>query len=407
MKITYIISVFLYSLLIKVASVFNKKAKLRNNGIKSTFKTIENFNPKKIIWVHCASLGEFEQGRPLIEKIKKEKPEYQIALSFFSPSGYEVRKNYKYADIVFYLPDDSKKNAKKLIQLLKPELAFFIKYEFWYQYLSELNKNNIPVYLVSGIFRKNQIFFKPYGGFYRKILHNFKCLFVQNELSKQLLKSIDITDVKVTGDTRFDRVFELSKNRNEIEIIEKFKENSFVLIAGSTWKPDDEIIIKFFNQNKPGIKLILAPHEIKSENISRIIRMFDYRVLKYSEANLQNISEANILLIDNIGLLSSLYYYADISYIGGGFGKGIHNTLEAAVFGMPIIFGPKYGKFDEAKELIKQNAAFSIRNYQEFSEITDKLVIDSELRAKSGTSAKLFVTNNIGAAEKILTSALN
>jgi len=401
MKAIYIVSVFFYSLLIKIASIFNKKAKLRNNGIKLTFNNLKKFKSEKIIWIHCASLGEFEQGRPLIEKIKKEKPEYQIALSFFSPSGYEIRKNYKNADVVFYLPNDSKKNARNLIRLLKPELVFFIKYEFWYRYLSELKNNNIPVYLISGIFREKQLFFKSYGTFYRKILKNFKHLFVQNEKSKQLLKNIGIENVSVTGDTRFDQVYELSKNRKKIEIIKKFRETTLVFIAGSTWKPDEEIILKYFNENKPDIKLILAPHEIKTENINRIIRLSDSPVLKYSDADLQNISEANILLIDNIGMLSSLYYYSDIAYIGGGFGKGIHNTLEAAVFGIPIIFGSNYKKFNEAKELIKNNAAFSIKNYQEFSETIQMLNLNSEFRTKSGITAKNFITNNIGAAEKI------
>ncbi len=402
MKVLYSISIFFYSLLIKIAANFNKKADLRNEGIKQTFEILRNAKSKKFIWVHCASLGEFEQGRPLIEKIKKERPDYQIALSFFSPSGYEVQKKYEFADIVFYLPGDSKNNAKKVIQLLQPELVFFIKYEFWYWYLSELKKANIPTYLVSGIFRKNQIFFKFYGTFYRNILKNFKHIFVQNKVSEQLLKNAGINNVSVTGDTRFDRVYELSHNRKKIDIVARFTENKLVFIAGSTWKPDEELIFQYFNNNNDSsIKLIIAPHETSNENINRILNLSNKNIVKFSEKNEFNIIDADILLIDNIGLLSSLYAYADIAYIGGGFGSGIHNTLEAAVFALPIIFGPKYQKFDEAKELINREAAFSVSNYNDFAEITKKLVADSEFRKTSGNNSEVYVKENIGATERV------
>ena len=403
MKIFYSTSVFFYSLLIKIAANFNKKADLRYQGVKKTFEILKNANFKKLIWIHCASLGEFEQGRPIIERIKKEKPDYQIALSFFSPSGYEIQKNYEFADIVFYLPGDSKSNAKKIIQLLQPELVFFIKYEFWYWYLSELKKANIPTYLVSGIFRKNQIFFKFYGSFYRNILKNFKHIFVQNETSKSLLKTAEIENVSVTGDTRFDRVSEFSKNRKENDIVESFTKDKLVFIAGSTWKQDEELIFKYFNNCKDkSLKLIIAPHEVKSENIERIINLSTKKILRFSEANEENISDADILLIDNIGLLSSLYAYADIAYIGGGFGSGIHNTLEAAVFGMPIIFGPNYQKFDEAKELIKRKSAFSVSNYNDFAQIVEKLTANSEYRKTVGNNSEVYVKENVGATEKVL-----
>ncbi len=403
MKVVYSISVFFYSLLIKIAANFNKKADLRYQGVKKTFEILKNANFKKLIWIHCASLGEFEQGRPLIEKIKKEKPDYQIALSFFSPSGYEIQKNYEFADIVFYLPGDSKSNAKKIIQLLKPKLVFFIKYEFWYWYLSELKKADIPTYLVSGIFRESQIFFKFYGSFYRNILKNFKQIFVQNKTSKSLLNKVGIANVSVTGDTRFDRVSELSKNREEIDIVENFTKDKLVFIAGSTWKQDEELIFKYFNNSKDKrLKIIIAPHEIKNENINRIINLLEKSILRFSEANEENISDADILLIDNIGLLSSLYAYADVAYIGGGFGTGIHNTLEAAVFGMPIIFGPNYQKFDEAKELIKRKAAFSVSKYNDFAQIVEKLIVDVEYRKTAGNNSEVYVKENIGATERVL-----
>ncbi|NPA45321.1 MAG: 3-deoxy-D-manno-octulosonic acid transferase [Chlorobi bacterium] len=402
MKYFYNLSIFIYSLLIKVASSFNKKAKLRHYGVKQTFNILKNFEAEKTIWFHCASLGEFEQGRPLIEKIKSEKPEYKIAISFFSPSGYEIRKNYELADIVFYLPSDTKENAKKIISLLKPEIVFFIKYEFWFWILKELKKQNIPTYLISGIFRKNQIFFKPYGNFYRKILLNFKHLFVQNEESKKLLERIDIKNVTTTGDTRFDRVLEISKKRKSFPVIETFTKNKLVFIAGSSWKKDEEIIFNFINNYKyENLKFIIAPHEIKKENIKRIKSLTTQKTVLFSEANNENISSAKILIIDNIGMLSSLYFYTDIAYIGGGFGAGIHNTLEAAVFGVPLIFGPKFQKFEEAKDLIKNKAAFSIKNQNEFNSKLNKLISNKTFRVNSGIQAKNYIEKNIGATNKI------
>lgn len=403
MRFFYSVSILFYSLLVKLASFFNKKAKLKHKGTKNTFTKLKNFKSEKTIWIHCASLGEFEQGRPIIELIKKTKPEYKIALSFFSPSGYEIKKNYKNADVVFYLPYDSKKNADKLIEIIKPDTVFFIKYEFWYWYLTELKKRKISVYLVSGIFRPKQLFFKFYGSFYRKILTNFTHLFVQNKESAELLKNINIENVSIAGDTRFDRVIEISKNCRKFPLIEKFIEDKLVFIAGSSWKPDEEIIFEFINTNKfNNIKFIIAPHEIKNENIERILNLSNKKTVKYSDAKIETVNDADILIVNNIGMLSSLYSYADIAYIGGGFGAGIHNTLEAAVFGIPVIFGKKYQKFDEAKELIKIKAAFSIINYDEFNTIFKKLLSDEEFRKKSGENAKKYVNKNIGVSNKIL-----
>ncbi len=403
MKILYAIGVFLYSVLIRLAANVNAKAKLRRKGVKSTFETLKNFNSENVIWLHCASLGEFEQGRPLIEKIKKQYPNYQIALSFFSPSGYEIRRNYESADIVFYLPGDSPKNARKIISFLKPKIVFFVKYEFWYWYIKELKNKQIPTYLISGIFRKNQIFFKFYGSFFRKILKNFTHLFVQNKKSVDLLKSYGIANVSVAGDTRFDRVFEISKNRKQFKIIENFISDKFVFVAGSTWKPDEDIIFNFINkQNIKNIKFIIAPHEIKNENINRILNLTGKEIIRYSDCTDENIADADVMLIDNIGMLSSLYAYANIAYIGGGFGAGIHNTLEAAVYGIPVLFGTNYHKFDEAKELIKRKAGFSIAGKDEFDKLLQKFLNNPDFRIQSGKNAEIYVKENIGASEKIL-----
>ncbi len=403
MKLLYSIGIFLYNLLTAFASGFNSKAKFRYKGVKSTFEILNSLNLKNVIWIHCASLGEFEQGRPLIEKIKQKYPTYQIALSFFSPSGYEVRKNYESADVIFYLPADTKRNAKKLISLLNPKFVFFVKYEFWHWYLYELKKQQIPTYLISGIFRKNQVFFKFYGAFFRKILKNFTYLFVQNNNSADLLKQIGIHNVSITGDTRFDRVFEIAQNKKRFKLIEKFISDKFVLIAGSTWKPDEDILFNFINtQKNKAIKFIIAPHEIKNENIKRILTLSKVKIIRYSECNTENAADANVMIIDNIGMLSSLYAYADVAYIGGGFGSGIHNTLEAAVYGIPVIFGPKYHKFDEAKELINRKAGFSISNTKEFEELFQKFIQDSDFRMQSGKNAEKYINENIGASEKIL-----
>ncbi len=320
MKFIYSIAVKLYSGVLIIASVFNKKASFRHKGVKESFSKIESFASSKTVWIHCASLGEFEQGRSIIEKIKDEYPGYKAALSFFSPSGYEIRQNYEHADLIFYLPPDSRKNAKRLISLLKPDIVFFVKYEFWYWYINETYKNNIPIYLISGIFRKNQVFFKFYGAFFRSILKMFSHIFVQNKESEILAKQINIIDVSVTGDTRFDRVFEISQNREQFEIIEAFVNNKMTFITGSTWKPDEEIIFKFINKCEKELKFIVAPHVVKKDNIDRIIKLSKKIVVKYSEATVDSVRNADVMLIDNIGMLSSLYAYADIAYIGGGFG---------------------------------------------------------------------------------------
>ncbi len=402
MRFIYTVSVFSYQIIILIASLFNKKASLRVKGVKQTFSRLKSFEPYDSVWIHCASLGEFEQGRPLIEKLKQRQPETKIVLSFFSPSGYEIRNSYEHADLVIYLPHDSKRNANRLIDLIKPKAVFFIKYEFWYHYIKAIHKRNIPLYLVSGIFRKDQVFFKPHGSFFREMLRMFTFLFVQNNDSKQLLESIGIKTISVTGDTRFDRVYEISKNRKNFELIEAFKGEHLLMVAGSTWKPDEEIIFRYISKSDTTSKFIIVPHEIDPSNIERIVRLSDKVTVKYSEADQTTAKNADVMIIDNIGMLSSLYAYADIAYIGGGFGKGIHNTLEAAVYGIPIIFGPRYEKFDEAKELIQRGAAFTIGEEEDFSLIMQKLLSDQEYRKNTGEHALRYVNENVGATEKTL-----
>ena len=401
----YNLSIFFYSSAIHVASLFNSKAKLWVRGRKNIFETLNsklsNSKSENIVWFHCASLGEFEQGRPLMEKIKNQHPKHKILLTFFSPSGYEIRKNYGGADYIFYLPIDSKKNAKKFIEIVNPEMVFFVKYEFWFNYLNVIKSKNIPLYLVSGIFRENQHFFKWYGGWFKKQLTCFTLFFLQDENSVELLKNNGFENCQTVGDTRFDRVFEISKNVKPILLVEQFKQNLNVFIAGSSWTDDEKIISSFKLEN---YKLILVPHEIDEKHIQSVIEMFSFsKVLRYSQANEQNVKVADVLIIDNIGMLSSIYQYGSIAFIGGGFGKGIHNILEAATFGLPVIFGPNYQKFSEAKELIHLGGAFSIDDVSGFKK-TIQLLEDKQVLQTASHIAKHYVSSRIGATDKILSS---
>lgn len=399
----YNLSISLYSFLVLFASLFNKKAKLRHKGVRGTWKKLKKENnATKTLWIHCASLGEFEQGRTFIEKFKERHPYFKVVLSFFSPSGYQVQKKTELADNVIYLPSDTKQNALNLIKYIKPDIVVFVKYEFWYHYLNTLNNKNIPTYLISGIFRKNQLFFKSYGAFFRKLLANFTHLFIQNEQSAKLLQSINLNNYTITGDTRFDRVTEIANKKKQIKFIDDFKQDKLTFIAGSSWFPDENLIIKFINETSLKIKFIIAPHEIHKSNIHRIINGLNKKSIRFSEKDMPGSANADVLIIDNIGMLSSLYGYADIAYIGGGFGVGIHNTLEAAVFGIPVIFGPKYQKFDEAINLIKINAAYSISNYTQFKEILTSLVKSMHKRNDAGKTAGEFVKLHTGSSDKIL-----
>ncbi len=395
----YNISMLIYGLLVRLASLFNAKAKLFIRGRKGIFKHISaKFNGNdRPIWFHFASLGEFEQGRPVLEKIKALKPNEKIIVTFFSPSGYEIRKNYALADGIFYLPLDTISKAKKFVNLVNPKMAIFTKYEFWPNYFRALANKNIPLYIISGIFRPNQIFFKGYGSFYRNVLKCVKHFFVQNEESAALLKSIGIDNVDISGDTRFDRVYENAQAPKKLPLIEKFCSEAPVLIAGSTWPEDEKLLVDLVAKN-PNWKLVIAPHEIHEGHINTITDLFP-NGLRFSklDANETTKIDSQVLIIDNIGMLSSLYQYGKIAYIGGGFGVGIHNTLEAAAFGLPVIFGPNYHKFQEAKDLIEIGAAKSISNTEELTAAFEYYVAH-----ESGTLAKNYVADKKGATEMIM-----
>jgi 3-deoxy-D-manno-octulosonic-acid transferase len=402
----YNFAIALYVFAVKLVSPFNKKARLMITGQKKTFDILkQNIDlQSKYIWFHAASLGEFEQGRPLIEKIKKEKPEYKILLTFFSPSGYEVKKNYPLADVICYLPFDMKKDVKTFLDLVNPVMTIFIKYEFWRNYLNELKNRSISTYIVSALFRPNQIFFRPYGKNYRKILGNYNCFFVQDENSKQLLAKYGIRNVIVCGDTRFDRVHEIYGQRKDLPLIDNYLNKTsvsqIVLIAGSTWPKDEELIISYFNQKKD-IKLIIAPHEITESRIQTITSQIKRPYLLYSQITESSVAEVDCLIIDCFGLLSSIYRYGDIAYIGGGFGAGIHNTLEAAVYSIPVVFGPKYQRFKEAKDLITAGGGISISNAGEFNNRINELLENPHLLNETGEKAGKFVCQNLGATERI------
>ena len=403
MSSLYNILIHLYQFLIRIASLFNPKAKLWVDGRKDIFKNLtERIGAKdKIAWFHAASLGEFEQGRPVVETFRKQFPEYKILLTFFSPSGYEIRKDYEGVDYIVYLPIDTKKNASEFIRIVQPKLVIFIKYEFWFNYLKVLSENNVPVFFASVIFRKEQHFFQWYGAWSRKMLKRVSFFFVQNQASSDLLKSIGISQVLISGDTRFDRVFSIAKNAKKFPLVDKFAEGNKVFLAGSTWPADEEIIEKLVLKN-PSLKLIIGPHEIHRERINSLVKKFaSHEVIKYSEANDENISNARILIIDGMGFLSGLYQYCHIAYIGGGFGKGIHNILEAATFGKPVIFGPNYLRFAEAVELIQLKGAFTINNSSEII-YTEKLLSDNDAWQSASSICKEYVLKKKGATDIIL-----
>ena len=375
MKTLYTIIIGLYSILINIYSPFNIKARQWVTGRRRWRKKVAGFKTNNhVIWVHCASLGEFEQGRPLIEKIRAEKQGWQIVLTFFSPSGYEVRKNYSNADLIMYLPSDTRLNAHDFIKAIHPDVAVFIKYEFWYNYLSVLKKKKIPTYLVSAIFRPDQLFFRWYGGFYRRMLPMFRHIFVQNDESLELLKSIGYTDCSVTGDTRFDRVSQIASKARDLPLIEQFRGEEKLFVAGSSWDHDEDIIIRYINEHPGKMKWLFAPHEIDEPHLNRIERKLQVPFTRYSIFN-QEEDDIMVLIIDNIGMLSSVYRYGSIAAIGGGFGKGIHNILEPACWGIPVLFGPNHQKFQEALELLSLKGAFTFNNYEEFSGIVDSLAV--------------------------------
>jgi len=407
---------YIYQAGIAIYSHFNEKVKKMWIGERAAFGVLQKqVEPNaKYVWFHAASLGEFEQGRPLIEKIKKEYPNYKILLTFFSPSGYEVRKNYEQADIVTYLPIDTVANAQRFLRIVRPVMAFFIKYEFWYNYLHILRHRNIPVYSVSSIFRPNQIFFRPYGRQYAAVLKCFSHFFVQNDLSKSLLAKIGINNVTVVGDTRFDRVLQIKDNSKKLPLVDKFISNQDVklangvtnslhrvFVAGSSWLPDEEIFIKYFNEHNDW-KLIIAPHIIADTHLRQILQLLKgKKVVLYTEATETNVADADVLVINCFGLLSSIYHYGDVAYVGGGFGAGIHNVLEAAVWGIPVVFGPNNKRFAEAQGLLASGGGFEIDNYEKFALIMDRFCSDKVFLQNSGNAAGSFVKQLSGATNKV------
>ena len=409
----YYFMFFLYNILIhfsgfllKIVSLFSPKIKLFVTGRKFVFETLSNKikTSDRTIWFHAASLGEYEQGLPVIEKIKRKYPDHKIIVTFFSPSGFEVRKNNKIADVTVYLPLDSKSNAKKFLDIVHPEMVFFIKYEFWPNYLNELKKLEIKTYLISGIFRENQVFFKWYGGFYRNALQTFEYFFVQNESSKILLQSIGFKNVKVSGDTRFDRVVSILKQDNSLDFIEDFKNNKTTIVIGSSWSKDEEFLINYINNADENIKFIIAPHNILQSTIVNLQSLIKKKSVLFSEKENKNLSDFAVFIIDTIGILTKIYSYADIAYVGGGFGNpGVHNILEPATFGIPIIIGPNFSHFAEAIALVHQEGCISISNQTELNEAFDNLLLNEDIRLEKGHICSTFVQMNKGATDIIIT----
>ena len=415
----YNIVIYFVLLGIAIASLFNEKVRKMWRGEREAFKILkQKVDPNaKYIWFHAASLGEFEQGRPLMERIRKDYPQYKILLTFYSPSGYEVRKNYEGADIICYMPVDTRLNAIRFLRLVRPVMAFFIKYEFWSNFLHILKHRNIPTYSVSSIFREDQVFFKWYGRNYAGVLKCFTRFFVQNEESKRLLEGIGITAVDVVGDTRFDRVLQIKEAAKQLPICEAFRtgvassqsadvpHHDFkVFVAGSSWPPDENIFIPFFNEHKDW-RLLIAPHVIAEEHLKLILSLIKgKKVVRYTQTTPEEAAEADVLIIDCFGLLSSMYNYGDVAYIGGGFGVGIHNTLEAAVWNMPVIFGPNNKKFQEAQGLLKSGGGFEINNYEDFSGLMSSLMNDEAFLKQAGDKAGTFVAHLAGATDKVLAS---
>lgn len=430
----YNIAIYIYLIGVAIGSLFNKKIKKMWRGEREAVDLLkEKVDPTaKYVWFHAASLGEFEQGRPLIEQLRATHPEYKILLTFFSPSGYEVRKNYEGADIVCYLPLDTISNARRFLRAVHPVMAFFIKYEFWYNYLHILRHRGVPVYSVSSIFRPGQVFFKWYGRNYAKVLHCITHFFVQNEVSLQLLKGIGIDEATVVGDTRFDRVLQIKEQAKELPIVEAFKgingkgdackgalaedackddlsENGCkgckVFVAGSSWQPDEDIFIRFFNDH-PDWKLIIAPHVIGEDHLAYILDKLQMKAVRYTQATEQSAAEARCLIIDCFGLLSTIYRYGEIAYVGGGFGVGIHNVPEAAVWGVPVLFGPNNKRFQEAQDLLACKGSFEVTDYDSFNTIISRLISDDKFRHQCGEASANYVKSRSGATDIIMKSVV-
>lgn len=402
MKLVYQIGTNLYFLIVRLFALWNPKAKLFIKGREEAIQKLKVFSAGEFVyWFHCASLGEFEQARPLIEAIKKRSENNQIVVTFFSPSGYEIRKNYELADLILYLPRDSKRNAQFLLNKIQPTKIFFVKYEFWANYLLAANHRNIPTYLISGVFRKKQVFFKWYGGFMRKVLKSFTAIYLQNENSQVLLKSIGVKSV-VTGDTRFDRVMENAQKVKHFPLIENFIDQQKCIVVGSNWAEDDQVIASTLN-GLDQVKIIIAPHEIHKSRIKAVESKFSQKSIKLSELESTKNSKAfNVLIIDNIGMLMHLYQYADLAYVGGAFGKGLHNILEPACFGVPVIFGDNYSKFPEAFQFIEAKIGHSVSNSKEF-----ELIFNGLLKRNEKSKVLTFMSSQVGATAKIIETVFN
>lgn len=403
MNFLYNIFVFVATFFLKIAAIFSKKIKLFVDGRKQTFHKISSLKNDNTIWFHAASLGEFEQAIPIIEELKKQYKSYKILVTFFSPSGYEIRKNYQLADVVCYLPLDSKTNAKKFIETVNLKIAIFIKYEFWPNFLTELKNKEIPTILVSGILREKQLFFKPYGGFMRKSLEAFHHFFVQNKTSAALLQSINFTNVTVAGDTRFDRVSKILNQNNSLDFIHEFKNSQYTIVAGSTWQEDEELLVNYINNKaSENEKFIIAPHNIKSDAILDLQKSIHKKTVLFSEKADKNLKEYQVFIIDTIGILTKIYAAADVAYVGGGLKTGLHNILEPATFGVPVIIGNQFDKFQEAVDLVKIGGCISIKNQAELNKNFITLKNDANFRSLTGNINKKYIEDNLGATKLIM-----
>ena len=402
MKLLYTVCIAIYASLIRLVALFNKKARLWCDGRQGMVERMRRAigEADNVVWIHVASLGDFEQGRPLVDYVKANYPDYKILLTFFSPAGYEVRKNYPNADYVFYIPVDTPAEVRRFLDVARPKVAIFVKYEFWLNMLTELRRRNIRTFIASSIFRRNSIFFSSFGGIWREALKSFETLFVQNEKSKQLLAEIGVENVVVAGDTRFDRVSAIAEQAERVAVVEEFKGEKRLFVAGSTWSPDEDILLPLINEN-PDVKFVIAPHEMEEARIERILREVKGGAVRYTQLSETDFADKQVLVLDTIGLLSRVYGSAEWAYVGGGFGAGIHNTLEAAVYGLPVAFGTKYRKFKEACDLIELGVGRSVKNEHELKAWFDELKSDADYLARLSALAKTYVGHHRGATKKI------